>query len=214
MPYKKNILSCTLLVFSLLTIGCKKEELKTFDLGMLGDSITAGVPDANYPDELAQLVPNNYNISNYGVAGACLVKNCFKPIWDEDRFSQLLNDEPDIVTIMLGTNDCNHTNSDAVRANYENDYREMIGLFQNMSSQPRIALCYPPPAYDIDFRLDSLIREEIIPIIDKIGDELHLEVIDTYHNVDDYPENYPDKLHPNKAGVQTLAQIIADALKL
>ncbi len=214
MSNKKNILSCTLLVFSLLTIGCKKEEIKLIRLGTLGDSITQGTAEANYPDELKKLIPDDYEISNYGVASTCLVKNCFKPIWEEDRFSQLLNDEPDIITIMMGTNDCNPTNSDAVRVNFENDYREMVALFQGLSSQPRIVLCYPPPIYSLDLRMDSLIRTEIIPIIDKVADDYQIEVIDTYYNVDDYPENYPDKLHPNKEGMQTLAQIIADALNL
>jgi lysophospholipase L1-like esterase len=195
-------------------IGCKKDNVSIIHLGTLGDSITQGVDGANYPEELSKLIPDNYQVTNYGVAGTCLVKDCFNPIWDHGQFSQLLEDKPAIITIMLGTNDSNPTNSDSVRANFENDYREMIDLFQELSSHPRILLCYPPPIHALDPMADSLIRKELIPIIDRLADDFRLEVIDTYFLVDDYPANYSDNLHPDKGGVETLAQIIANALNL
>lgn len=210
----KNYLLYPFLFFYLLMVGCKKDNVNFIRLGTLGDGITQGLEGANYPEELTKLIPDNYKVTNYGVAGTCLVKDCFDPIWDHSRFSQLLEDKPAIITIMLGTNDSNPTNSDSVRANFENDYREMIDLFQGLSSHPRILLCYPPPIHALDPMADSLIRMELIPIIDRLAEDYHLEVIDTYFQVDDYPINYSDKLHPDKRGAETLAQIIADALDL
>lgn len=203
-------------VFLTLTTACKKEETTpgTIRIGALGDSITRGVSEANYPDELKKLIPDNYEVSNYGVAATCLVQNCFNPIWDTDRFANLLTDQPDIITIMMGTNDGNPTNSDSIRANFEKDYRTMIDLFQTFPNDPRIVLCYPPPVYAQSMRIDSLIRTELIPIIDRIAEDYQLDVADTYYQVDDYPEHYPDNLHPDKGGVETLAKIIAEALKL
>lgn len=210
----KNACLYTLLFFYLLLIGCKKDSVRIIHLGTLGDSITQGVVGANYPEELTKLIPENYQVTNYGVAGTCLVKDCFDPIWDHYLFSQLLEDKPEIITIMLGTNDSNPTNSDSVRANFENDFRELIDLFQGSSSHPRILLCYPPPIHALDPMADSLIRLELIPIIDRLAEDYHLEVIDTYFQVDDYPANYSDNLHPDKGGAETLAQIIANALNL
>ena len=115
---------------------------------------------------------------------------------------------------MLGTNDCNPLNSDSVRAGYGNDYREMIELLQGLSSQPRILLCYPPPLFAINKTSDSLIRKEIIPIIDQLGTDYNLKVVDTYFLVKDYPANYPDSIHPDAQGATTLAEIITDALEL
>jgi lysophospholipase L1-like esterase len=124
----------------------------------------------------------------------------------------MVNAEPDIVIVMLGTNDTNANNSDEVRAMYENDYRDMIDLLQGFSSDPRVVLCYPPPIHALDPIADSLIRNEIIPIIDRLGEDYQLEIADTYYKIDDYPENYPDDLHPNKGGVITLAEIIAERM--
>ena len=131
-----------------------------------------------------------------------------------DCFADLLKDEPAIITIMLGTNDCNPINNDAVRADYEKDYREMIELLAGLSSQPRLLLCYPPPLAAFPNNSDSLIRNFIIPIIDTLGRAYEIEVVDTYYRVDDYPANYSDKLHPDREGAVTLAEIIAEALGL
>lgn len=212
---KKTLISFSMFL-CLLASACKKDDSTEgkIRIGTLGDSITRGVANANYPGALDSLIPDNYIISNYAVAATCLVKDCFNPIWETGEFSNLVEDEPDIITIMLGTNDCNPTNSDAVRANYDRDCREMIDLFKGFSSNPRILICYPPPIHAHSMLIDSLIRTEIIPIIDKIAEDYQLEVVDTYYKVDDYPANYPDGLHPGKGGAETLAAIVKDALGL
>ncbi|MCF8243594.1 MAG: hypothetical protein K9J37_08825 [Saprospiraceae bacterium] len=208
----KNHLGYIALLVSFLTLGCKKEK-PFIRIGALGDSITQGVPSANMPDELESLVPGDYKVSNYGVGGTCLVKNCFAPIWETEAFSKLLKDKPSIIVIMLGTNDVHGLNS-AVMANFENDYRDMIDLFQGLDSNPRIVLCYSPPLFQLAPISDSLVKVVIIPIIDHIAEDYHLEVADTHYMVDDYPAHYPDDLHPDIEGAFTLAKIIAATLNL
>lgn len=210
----KSYIQLALLILVLVSTGCEKAETPPqFRIGMIGDSITSGVKAGNVPDELQALVPENYKVTNYAVPGTCMVKACFAPIWETAEFSKMVRDEPDIITVMLGTNDTNPNNV-AVWPDYERDYREMIELLQSFSSNPRIVLCYPPPFYLVDPRADSLTKSDIVPILNRLANEYGLEVADTYYQVDDYPANYPDKLHPDKAGSRTIAEIIAGVLRL
>lgn len=208
----KKCLRYAALLLSLLSLNCGREK-RNYRIGALGDSITRGSEQANYPSELKALIPDKDSVTNYGVAGTCLVKDCFAPIWNTSAFSALLKDKPDIILVMLGTNDV-HFKNYGVRQNFEMDYREMIDLFQEMDSEPRIVLCYPPPFYENSPVGDSLVRTELIPIIDKIAADYHLEVVDTHFKVDDYPAHYPDKLHPDREGAHTLATIVAETLDL
>lgn len=208
----KNCLLYAVLLLSLLGFNCKKYK-KNYHIGTLGDSITKGSEQANYPNELKALIPDKDSVTNYGVAGTCLVKNCFAPIWDTEAFAHLLKDQPDIIIVMLGTNDA-HFKNFGVRQNFERDYRELLDLLQNLDTDPRLVLCYPPPYYENNPVGDSLVRTELIPIIDKVAADYHLQVVDTHYKVDDYPAHYPDKLHPNREGALTLATIIAEALNL
>jgi acyl-CoA thioesterase I len=204
------------LVALLFLLSCQHEAEVTpiVRIGTLGDSITKGSPGKNYPEELDSLLPANYLIINYAVPGTCLIKNFVDPIWNYLQFSQLLTDTLDMIIIMLGTNDCNPTNAFTKLTDFEKDYREMISLFQGKNPRPEIMLCYPPPLHAGSFKMDSLIRTVVIPSIDKIAADLKLKIADTYHQVNDYPSNYPDGLHPNKGGAATLARIIRDALGL
>ena len=83
---------------------------ETTKVAIIGNSITEGTfltnPAVNsYPGQLAKMLSVNWEVGNFGVSGRTILKNGDFPIWDEQKFTDALNFEPDIVIIMLGTND-------------------------------------------------------------------------------------------------------------
>ena len=75
----------------------------------LGDSITKGADDLNYPllmqrDELG----DSWRVANYGVSGASLKRGetgVGKPYVEEASYAAFTDDGADVVIILLGTND-------------------------------------------------------------------------------------------------------------
>ena len=67
-------------------------------------------------------------VLNFGKNGSTMKKKGWKPIWDQTEYKQALTSSPDIVFIMLGTNDANPL-FNGVRLDkdeYIADYRDMI----------------------------------------------------------------------------------------
>lgn len=65
----------------------------------------------SYPAQLETMI-RGYNkteltVMNFGVAGRCASKHGSWPYWNENAYLDALTSEPDIVLIMLGTNDAN-----------------------------------------------------------------------------------------------------------
>src|SRR3954451_2825248 len=74
----------------------------------VGDSITygSGLKDRakeSYPVVLQGLLGDKYEVRNFGVSGATLLKKGDKPYDKEKAYPQALDFRPDIVVIKLGT---------------------------------------------------------------------------------------------------------------
>jgi len=115
----------------------------------VGDSITAGVCGQNggYPTLLQGLLGSGYLVQNFGNSGKTMLKKglCGPPpsgdcsYWDTPTYPAAMASNPDIVTIMLGTNDAKEFNwFNASTGNYTQDYYDMIAGFQGLASNPKI----------------------------------------------------------------------------
>lgn len=113
----------------------------------LGDSITAGArvnaTAESYPARLQELLGNTYDVRNFGIGGATLIRTGRPNIW------QTLDDvrgfRPHIVIISLGTNDTvggRRKNWDNIEQ-FEDDYSELINALADLATKPRIVLCTP-----------------------------------------------------------------------
>lgn len=196
----------------LLIAHSHEVDAQAIDIALLGDSITAGGSGVNYGVFLGDMLGEGYQIMNYGVGGACLTQRCQHAIWNTWALPALLNTEPQIVVVMLGTNDAGGA-SDDVFADYESDLMAMVDSLQCINPQPQIVLASPPPMVELSQQADDRIATAIIPAIARVAQTYDLQVIDVYNLVDDYPANYPDDLHPNEDGHKTLAAIFYDVLK-
>ena len=79
-------------------------------LACVGDSITygSGLSERevnSYPAVLQKLLGEGYDVKNFGVSGATLLKSGDKPYWKQSEFKSATAFNPNIVVIKLGTND-------------------------------------------------------------------------------------------------------------
>ncbi len=73
-------------------------------------------------------------------------------------------------------------------------------------------ICKCVPAFYVNYSIQpDIIRDEILPLIDQIGQEKNVPVIDLYTALAD-GSLFPDGIHPNVAGAGVMAQTIAPYL--
>ncbi len=181
----------------------------------IGDSITQGMGASegfSYPSQLQKLLGENWQVGNYGVSGRTLLKKGDFPYWKERAYQKALNSKPDVVIIMLGTNDTKAPNWKH-EANFTADYTELVKSFQNLASKPRIYICRPCPAPNTeDGGINEKGVQEQIKRIDQLAKEMNLGVIDMHAALKDKPETLPDGVHPNNEGAAEMAKAAAKAL--
>lgn len=195
----------------------------------LGDSITfgSGVAKTRATDtwevKLEALFSGSYQVLNYGVSGATLQDEGNTPYWHLPSQGALSFPEaalalnPEIVLLMLGTNDSKpyNWNNDRYAAQLDMRVKEIL---QSKPSTRLILMC-PPfacPAdgsdivgYDIQA---ETIRDEIVPTIKMCAEENQIGCIDLYTLTDNHPEYFADGVHPNSFGNRVIASYIHDYL--
>ena len=137
---------------------------------------------------------------------------------------------PEIVIIMLGTNDSKHPNWNA--ANYRKDLTSLVQSYKVLPSNPKVHLMVPPRAEATEHVTEvygmqpDIIETSIPEIIHKIGEDENVPVIDLSKLFVDsrkpshiYAPGDPgywssDGVHPDDAGYQKMAQYIYDHLNL
>ncbi len=215
----------TLVLLLLLSAGCTdvrtdrtvrlEDYSETIRLACIGDSITygSGIADRqlnSYPAQLQKMLGDRWDVSNFGVSGATMLKVSNLPYWQRDAFRKAMAFRPHVVVIKLGTNDSkSHWNADA----FGRDYAEMIDTFAALDTAPRIFLCLPVPAYETKWEIrNEIIKDEVIPIISRIAEEKQLPIIDLYVALGDAEDLFPDKIHPDAEGALRMAAAVHRAL--
>lgn len=182
------------------------------EIAILGDSITQGFPGRNYPDLIAEALGPDVTVVNRGVSGATLTNGTDLPIRETDAFAALLESEPDIVLVMLGTNDTKPEFAETSRTAYGPALEALIETLREIEGQPDIVLATPPPLSAKDPAREAVVVEAFVPAIEAAAADWGLPLIDVHGGVDDYPDAYPDAVHPSLEGMQTLAELMAGPL--
>ncbi len=213
---EKSIYLFALIV--LITTGCSQDKIR---VACVGDSITYGscIEDRefnSFPAQLGSMLGEEYDVRNYGVSGATLLRRGSLPYWDLEEYKQALAFNPDLVFIKLGTNDSQPRNHIYLDEDFITDYKELIKSFKDLSSDPRIVLLIPVPAFTTDTTgiLDIVLTEKIIPGIRQIAYENGCEIINLYNPLIESPELFPDKIHPNAEGAKVIAQRLDEFVKM
>ncbi len=216
---KKKISIVLVLVLALI-IGLIPSVAKAKLAACVGDSITYGTGISNlsynsYPAQLARMLQrfdNEWETQNFGVSGATLLSNTNKPYVAQNAYNSALASEPDVVIIMLGSNDTARATSSQIEQNFIPEYLALIDAFAQLPSQPKIFVCYPPPIFGGNYGSNTTLRDVIIPFIQQLPTYRDVEVIDMYTLLEDSRHLFPDNLHPNTEGAKLMAEVIAETI--
>ncbi len=179
----------------------------------VGDSITQGVGVRNeainsYPAQLKRMLGEGWDVKNFGKSGATLMKQGNRSYWDTTQFVSSHEYNPDIVVIMLGTNDAKSSNW-GNNEPFISDYTAVIESYKALLSQPEIYICYPPPSYgNFAGITDARIKNELIPKISQVASANNVSVIDIHSALKNKASLFPDTLHPNEEGAKQIAEAV------
>ena len=176
----------------------------------VGDSITKG---SKYPKDLGALLGANYSVGNFGIGLVAVNLNAEKPYMNQTVFSNAKASLPNIIIIMLGTNDA-LPGYQQYLGNFNGDYKKLIGEFEALPTNPKIWLVVPPPIFNDRLGLNStILTQQVIPRIRQVAGELNLPIIDLYSPLANHPEYFSDDgVHPTVEGSRIIATTIFEAV--
>jgi acyl-CoA thioesterase I len=175
----------------------------------VGDSITR---DSGYPKKLQSLLGPNYEVGNFGVDGSTVLLHSQRPYMNQTEFKDALDFQPQIVVIMLGTNDAN-LNLTCYDSTFEDDYSELAISFESLETNPQIWVAESPPIQNNSIDLNaSVFREKIIPHIINVAQSLNLPLIDVYDSFENHSDFFMDGVHPDSNGATLIACDVAIAI--
>lgn len=175
----------------------------------VGDSITQ---DSEYPSDLQSLLGPNYLVGNFGSRGATVLTNSWKPYIYQAEFLKAESFQPDVVVVMLGTND-DVKNLQQYNETFEEDYAKLIYSFQQLDSKPKILIAESPPILSNNSDLSpQYFSNVIIPKTLDLANNLKLPVIDVYDAFGNHTDYFLDGIHPNSEGATVIASEVYNAI--
>jgi lysophospholipase L1-like esterase len=168
----------------------------------VGDSLTRGT---EYTLFLWEQLGSGYIISDFGVGGTTVSTEFEKPYMNESAFQLAQSFQPDIVIVMLGTNDAG---LDQTREAFTQNYTTLIRAFQALPTKPAIFIVQPPPIVNSTALSNTKLAGTINPAIAEVAAQTGATLVDAYTPMLSHKGDYTDGVHPNADG----AKIIADTI--
>ena len=151
----------------------------------VGDSITFGYGlNHTYPTQLGRWLGTNYDVRNFGVSSTTLLRHGDYPYIGRPAYTNALDFKADIVVIDFGANDSKHPNDGSLdatkavnnwqhKADFNDDYKELIAAFHQANPAAKIFICYPTPDFPGRWGInEKTIRDEMIPMIREVADDI------------------------------------------
>ena len=185
----------------------------------IGDSITWGFTVIgrcrhSYPAVLQRLLGAGYEVRNFGHNDAAARFDADTPYVKKGAYRRSLAWAPDIVLLMLGTNDTKRRNwSPEI---FRRDYRALVESYLNLPSSPRVVLIAPIRVFlkggipILGLHPDTL-EEGVRPAIRETAAQLGLELVDL-GNIFTDSSHLMDGVHPQREGARMLAEAVYGAL--
>jgi lysophospholipase L1-like esterase len=196
---------------------------ETIRVACVGDSITRGTfvwrrKKNAYPAQLQLMLGERFCVRGFGVNGHAAQRTADRPYWNSGAFESSSVFEPDIVLIMLGTNDSRGDNWKGVDS-FILDYRDLVAHYLSLGSSPAVWLLTPPALFPVGRRqkarygMDERAIEEICRAIEILARDLGCGLIDVNRATAHHPEAFRlDGVHPAAAGATLIACAVSEAL--
>jgi lysophospholipase L1-like esterase len=199
-----------------------------YRIACVGDSLTKGHywPNQSYPSYLSQYVSSDYEVGNYGENGISITG--YGGSWNDPTMSYIkqhfytdsLDFKPDIIAMMLGTNDA--TGWANAQATFIDEYRKLLDAYLEALPNVKIIMMVSPPTvfpnmYSIP---NDTIRDYVNPIQRELAEEYGFDVLDLREEFEATP-NYislylrpnNDNVHFTEAGSQFVATRVWDIVQ-
>ncbi len=197
------------------TPSCEAHPATT-KVACVGDSITQF---SGWCEDLGARLGAGYTTRNFGVSGTTLLKAGDSSYWTSAQFAPSHQFAPDLLVIMLGTNDSKPQNWTAVNAaRFVPDYEELIDSYAGLASRPRIWVVLPPPAGPNVYAISGeVIEHEQLPRIRQVASAKGAGVVDVFgafgdRDIDPSLFDATDLVHPNSRGARVIADAVYAAL--
>lgn len=194
---------------------------KVIRVACVGDSNTS----RKYPQLLQEILGDRYRVTNNGQGAATIVDGSLFPYMKTDKYKQALSSMPNVVVIMLGTNDANPRWWDNKRkTNFNGSAAEefsagldkLITSFKSLPTNPVIMLCTPIPVFaeknkDESGRKKNL-EEKVTPLILDAAKGHKLKIIDLYKVLEKRDDLTIEGVHYNDEGYRLMSEKIKSEL--
>jgi len=188
-------------------------QLASLKIACLGDSITYGFKLADpvresYPARLGQQAHGRWHVLNCGVNGATVLKKGDIPITAQDAYQRVIRSRPDVVVVMLGTNDTKNINWRYI-GEFVDDYTALVEKLQSLPSKPRVIVCSVPPVFaDHPNGITAQHEKKINIMVRKIAAGTGIDFLDIYASVSQESSLFVDGVHPNVRGAEKIASLV------
>ena len=186
----------------------------------VGDSITWGFTIVNrrknsYPSVLQQLLGADYEVRNFGYNDASARFDADTPYVSKKAYRNSLEWNPDIVLLMLGSNDTKRRNWDPEI--FRRDYSKLVESYRALPSSPRVILIAPirifqPLIIPVLGLYSETMEGGVRPAIREIAVKEGLELVDLVDLFSD-SKYLMDGVHPQTTGARMLAESIYSIVK-
>ena len=221
MEILNKYLLCILFILSFIS-NIQVVDNKTIRVTCVGDSITEGYRasdnDHTYPFQLQRFLGDEFEVLNKGVSGTTVTRSDPRSYANTDRYREGLQSNPNIVIILLGTNDISTQgiDTDDGKRIFRQDYELLVNEYQNCGSNPKILIVPPISSVDENNNHDerNSINERIqIPLIKSVAQQYGLTYLDGHLYTATWTrDDLVDGLHPSDSGYEKLAKYFANAI--
>lgn len=190
-------------------------------IACIGDSITWGFTILgrlrySYPAQLKHLLGKGCHVRNFGVNNSCASFHSDLPYGLTPSYRAALLYKPDVLVMMLGTNDSKKFNWNPEY--FKAGYLKILDRFLDQPKPPRVYLMLPPHIYSAfgpePFALSNeRLEEDVIPAIEEIASLKSLPLVDLHSAVAD-KSLLNDGVHPGRAGAAVIALEVYKKLQL
>ena len=185
----------------------------------IGDSITWGFTLLNpwkqsYPALLQEKLGAEYEVRNFGYNDASARFDADTPYVTKRVYRDSLAWNPDIVLVMLGSNDTKRHNWDPEI--FRRDYGQILDSYLNLPSKPLVIAVAPIRVFLVAGRpilglYPDTMENGVRPAVHEVANEKGLQVIDLQDLFTD-SRYMVDGVHPQRKGAAMLAERIYKSL--